>query len=106
MPGAIEMIWCRIARRTCTTGPGGAAGRDAGYASCWIASVSAFAGAMPAKLALGRAPAALFEPAMLIDGAVTVGATAVALAAATWASCLASCADVASQTPIGIITPT
>jgi len=50
IPGAIEIVPCLIGSVTRAIGPGEAAGSAAGAARCAIASASAFAGAIPAKL--------------------------------------------------------
>jgi hypothetical protein len=72
-----------IARWTCATGPAAAAGSAAGNAACRIAIASAFAGAMPAKLGLGRVPAlAAAEASAAITGAEDLAPAAFAEAAA------------------------
>ena len=98
----METTRCWIGRVTRATAPAGAAGSSAGYAACRIAIVSAFAGATPAKLAVARAPCA--DGAALVAGMPAVAVAAGVFASADWisaASCFASCAETASQMPIG-----
>src|SRR6266508_1641029 len=88
MPGATETTLCWMDRRTFATRPAGAADSSAGKALCAIASASAFAGAIPAKLAVERLPSPV--AALLIPAIEAVELPCPTFAAATCASCLAS----------------
>src|SRR5262245_17493412 len=64
IPGAIESTRWEMPRLTFTTGPGVVAGSSAGIALWAVASASAFAGAMPAKLGVAWAPSVVAGIAM------------------------------------------
>ena len=72
IPGAIETVPCEMSRRTFATEPAGAAVSSAGTARCAIAMASAFAGAIPAKLALGVQPAVEVGVLMSIPGIAAI----------------------------------
>jgi hypothetical protein len=107
IPGAIESTRWEMPRFTFTTGPGVVAGSSAGSALCAVASASAFAGAIAAKLGVAWAPsvvAGIAIPGM--DESAAAGLAVAAVAAARFASLRASCAEAPSQTAATARTPT
>jgi hypothetical protein len=72
----------------------------AGNAACRIASASALAGAMPAKLGVGSVPWPATE--LGVEDVEELVPAALAEAAAWCAALLALCAETASQAPIAI----